>query len=332
MVNSKISAIFLFPGQGAQYPLMAMDLLEAHDSVQRLFKTASQAAGQDLEALLRNSDADTLKRTDVSQPAITIANLAAATVLQERGISPMACAGFSLGEYAALAIAGVLSVEDCMALVSRRGAAMQRAADRITQRSAGAGGSNAPGMAAVLGLSPDQVEALLAQWSAEGLKELYAANFNSPKQVVVAGTSASLAEAEKRFKEAGARRVLRLPVAGPFHSPLIAEAAEEFGPLLEAITFKDPQLPLFSNVTGKRVSSGAEAKALALKQITSPVRWTVEEAAIGELNPPAVLEVGPGKVLQGLWKDYGSPIPCYSSGSLGDIEAVLTALIHEYSD
>lgn len=326
MVNSGSSAAFLFPGQGAQYPLMAMDLLEAYASVQRLFKVASQAAGQDLEALLRNSDADTLKRTDVSQPAITIANIAAATVLQERGVSPRACAGFSLGEYAALAVTGVLSVEDCLSLVTRRGAAMQRAAERIAERSAGSEGANAPGMAAVLGLSPEQVESLIAQWSAEGLKDLYGANFNSPKQVVVAGTAASLAEAEKRFKEAGARRVLRLAVAGPFHSPLIAEAVDEFGPLLEAVSFKDPQLPLFSNVTGKRVFSGAEAKALALRQITEPVRWTLEEGALGELNPQAVLEVGPGKVLQGLWKDFGSPIPCYTAGTLVDIEAVLAAL------
>lgn len=328
MVNNSKSAAFLFPGQGAQYPLMALDLLEADASVKKLFQSASEAAGLDLEALLRDSDANTLKRTDVSQPAITVTNLAAAAFLRQRGVEPMACAGFSLGEYAALAVSGVLSLEVCMRLVTQRGAAMQRAADRIAARSAGAEGSNAPGMAAVLGLAPEQVEALIAQWAAEGLKDLYGANFNSPRQVVVAGTATSLAEAETRFKEAGARRVLRLPVAGPFHSPLIAEAAEEFGPLLEAVSFKDPEISLFSNVTGNRVSSGAEAKALALRQITEPVRWTVEEGAIEKLNPPAVLEVGPGKVLQGLWKDFGSPIPCYTAGTLGDIEAVLTALTH----
>jgi len=192
---------FFVSRPGAQYPLMAMDLLEAHASVQRLFKTASQAADQDLEALLRNSDADTLKRTDVSQPTITIANLAAATVLQERGVSPMACAGFSLGEYAALAIAGVLSVEDCDVPGDPTGSGYaegrrpyRRTGNRYRRvQRTGNGG--------VLGLSPDQVESLIAQWSSEGLKDLYGANFNSPKQVVVAGTSASLAEAENVLRK-----------------------------------------------------------------------------------------------------------------------------------
>lgn len=315
-------AVFLFPGQGAQFPGMAVDLHDESGAVRDLLARGSEASGRDLLALLRDSDAETLKRTDVSQSAITAANLAAAAYLVEQGVEPSSCAGFSLGEYAALATAGVLSVEDVFALVAKRGAAMQRASDRI----AAAGADGAPGMAAVLGLPPEKVEALVAEWTAAGLSGLYAANFNSPTQVVVAGTAAALSEAESKFKEAGAKRVLRLKVAGPFHSPLVKEAADEFAAVLQSVPFADPKLPLFSNVTGKRVSTGAEARELALRQITEPVRWTAEEREIAALAPTSVLEVGPGKVLQGLWKDSGAAVPCYAAGSVADIATALAAL------
>jgi [acyl-carrier-protein] S-malonyltransferase len=275
-----------------------------------------------MKALLGGSDGDILKRTDISQPIITLANLAAAAVLAEKGRKPAGCAGFSLGEYAALAAVGVVSVEDCFRLVTERGKAMQAASDKIAGEAAA---GKAPGMSAIIGLGPEQVEALIAQWKGEGAcAELYAANINSPKQTVVAGTAAALEEAAKRFTEAGARRVLPLAVAGPFHSPLMALAAETFKPVLEKIPFKDPALPLYSNVSGKKVPSGEEAKKLALAQITSPVRWTDEEKSIQDAGGfEAALEVGPGKVLQGLWKDSGCSLPCYAAGTAADIEKFL---------
>jgi [acyl-carrier-protein] S-malonyltransferase len=292
---------------------MALDLLESA-GVRQLFELASERMGRDMAALLRDADAETLKRSDIAQPAVTLANLAAAAVLGERGIAPAAVLGHSLGEYAALVSAGVISPEDCFTLVRERGKAMQDAADRL------GGGDAAPGMAAVLGLDPERVEALIAEWKAAGLGGLYAANFNSPRQVVVSGTAEALEAAQARFREAGARRVIRLPVAGPFHSPLIAEAAERFAPVLEGIPFKDPALPFYSNVSGGPVNSGAEAKKLALRQITEPVRWTAEEAAATAApGIGAVLETGPGKTLQGLWKDAGSGIPCYAAGTLEDM-------------
>jgi [acyl-carrier-protein] S-malonyltransferase len=320
MVN-KIA--FLFPGQGAQFPGMALDLFEASESVKKLFDTASKVCGKNMEKLLKETDAENLKRSDVSQPAITLANLAASVYLEEKGIIPVASAGFSLGEYAALAAAKVVSIEDCFKLVTERGKAMQASADKIAANSeAGA----VPGMAAVIGLAPDQVESLVAEWTTAGLKDLYAVNFNSSKQVVVSGSAAALSEAETRFKEAGARRVIRLAVAGPFHSPMIKDAADAFAPILESVTFANPVIPLFSNVSGKQVLSGDEAKKLALRQITEPVRWTHEEAAIASLNVKAVLECGPGKVLQGLWKDTGSEIPVFASGSLQDIENAISMI------
>jgi [acyl-carrier-protein] S-malonyltransferase len=324
MVNKKI--VFLFPGQGAQYPGMALDLLETGSkTVKELFDLASDIMGTDMAAVLR--DAEALKRSDTAQLAITLANLAAAALLKERGILPAACAGHSLGEYAALATAGIISLADCFTLVKFRGAAMQEAADAL--KTAGenqeAGG---PGMAAIIGLPPEQVEALVAEWKAGTANSdtvAYAANFNSPRQTVISGAAAALALAEERFKAAGARRVIRLQVVGPFHSPLMASAAEKFRPVLDSVNFQAPALPFFSNVTGKQVSTGAEAKKLALAQITGPVRWTDEEKAIQNAGIDRALEAGPGKVLQGLWKDSLGPDtdpPCYLAGTAADIAAL----------
>ena len=312
----KKKVVYLFPGQGAQYSGMAMDFL-ASNAVKSLFDTASEIFGKDVKELLQ-SDADNLKRTDVSQPTITLANLAAAVYLGEQGFSPVACAGFSLGEYAALVSSGILDAADCLRLLKARGEAMQKNSDALREASGG-DASAAPGMAAIVGLAPEQVESLIAQWSAAGLKDLYAANINSPKQLVVSGTAAALTEAETRFKEAGAKRVIRLQVAGPFHSPLMADSAAAFASVLEAATFRDPVIPIYSNVTGKKIASGEEAKKLALLQITNPVRWIEEEAAIATAGAEACLEVGPGKVLQGLWRDSGSEIPAFAAGTVEDI-------------
>ena len=315
---------FLFPGQGAQYPEMGLDFYKEQsvENVQNLFELASEVFGRDMAELLRNATPDELKRTDVSQPAITLVNLAAAAYLAEKGIKPSACAGFSLGEYAALSVAGVFSAKDCFFLINERGKAMQAAIDNI-QSSAGDG--LAPGMAAVIGLDAGQVEALIAEWKIKetSVSDLYAANINSSKQVVVSGSAAALDEAEKRFKDSGARRVIRLQVAGPFHSPLMKDAADAFAPALEKVTFNDPVIPVFSNVTGKLITSGAHAKELALWHIIESVRWTDEQAALAALQPNVLLEVGPGKVLQGLWKDTGSEVPCCTAGTIIEINKFL---------
>ena len=312
-------AFFLFPGQGAQFPGMALDLLErGGDGVKHVFSLASEVFGKDMAALLRDSSPEELKQTDVSQPAITLANLAAAAYLAEKGLKPSGAAGFSLGEYSALAAAGVISAEDCLFLVAKRGEAMQAAIDRINQND-----PKPPGMAAVIGLAPEQVEALIAGWRKDGLTDLNAANINSPRQVAVSGSAAALEEAEKRFKEAGAKRFMRLQVAGPYHSPFMKEAAAEFDVHLDKARFNDPAIPVFSNVTGRQISGGEEAKALAHRHILEGVRWTDEEASLALLAPDALLEVGPGKVLQGLWKDTGSAIPCHGAGTAAEINALL---------
>ena len=318
----KDKIFFLFPGQGAQYPGMGLDLLEqaqqygAGEKVKHLFSLASEIFGKDMAQLIGGSSPEILKRTDISQPAITLVNLAAMACLKAINISPSGCAGFSLGEYSALAAAGVISEEDCLFLVNKRGIAMQAAIDNIPP------GPSAPGMAAVIGLAPEKVEALIAEWRNTGLTELNAANFNSPRQVVVSGSAAALEEAEKRFKEAGARRFMRLEVAGPYHSPFMTEAAREFDAYLEKTEFKEPLIPIFSNVSGSLINSGKEVKALAHRHILEGVRWTDEEAAISLLEPELLVEAGPGKVLQGLWKDTGSPIPCYGAGTIEEIKSL----------
>jgi [acyl-carrier-protein] S-malonyltransferase len=329
--------VFLFPGQGAQYSGMGMDLFEADadgsTGVRRLFDAASALLGSDIRELLA-SDAETLKRTDASQVAITVASLAAVRALAVRGIAPSACAGFSLGEYPALVAAGVLGEEDAIRLVIARGKIMQAVADELAASGtantvpgdAQSAAQGAAGMAAVLGLSPDAVDAVIASLVADGTitaGTLFAANYNSPLQTVISGSGAALTLAEAPFKAAGARRVIRLKVAGPFHSPFMAKAGTAFASALEPVSFADPKIPLYSNVTGARVRSGSEAKACAVAHISSPVRWTMEERAISELviaaaagigaggTPvPELVEVGPGKVLSGLWLDSGLAGTC----------------------
>jgi [acyl-carrier-protein] S-malonyltransferase len=310
---NKKNVAYLFPGQGAQFSGMAMDLINS-DSVKSLFDTASEILGKDIKDLLQ-SDAAELKRTDVAQSAITAANLAAAAFLGDKGFSPAACAGFSLGEYAALVCAGIIETADCFRLVKARGEVMQKCADDLRAASGG-DATAAPGMSAIVGLALAKVEEIIAE---KGIKDLYAANINSSKQLVVSGTAAALTEAENIFKEAGAKRVIRLQVAGPFHSPLMTAAMEAFIPALDAITFRDPAITIFSNVTGQKISSGDEAKKLAVQQIISPVRWVEEEASIAASGIEVCLEAGPGSVLQGLWKDTGSEIPIFAAGTAEDI-------------
>jgi [acyl-carrier-protein] S-malonyltransferase len=303
--------IFLFPGQGAQYPGMGLDLFDAAGEVKTLFETASGIMGRDMKTLLAEADAETLKRGDIAQPALTLVNLAVAAVLKERGVSPVVCAGHSLGEYAALATCGVITAEDCLLVTARRGELMLKASEK-------AGG----GMAAVIGLSSVEVEKAVQEWADGGLRDLYVANLNSPLQTVVSGSDAALAEAEGRFRDAGARRFIRLAVSGPFHSPLMAEAAEEFTRVLDGIKFSDPVVPFFSNVTGKQISSGSEAKELAIRQICGAVRWLDEERAIAAAHPVAALETGPGKTLTGLWKDSGASTSCVPAGTVAAIDAI----------
>jgi len=310
--------VFIFPGQGSQYTGMALDFYEKSRRVKLLFESASDIYKMDMKKLIGEGPDEALKQTNIAQPAVHLANLASARYLEESGTKPAGAAGHSLGEYAALCLCSVISEEDSFRLVKARSEAMNEAIRALNEKSGGDAGG---GMAAVLGLPPEQVETLVNSWREEGEKagleggvQLYTANFNSPKQTVISGTISALEKGEKLFKENGARRVIRLKVAGPFHCPLMAEAALKFKEALSAVVFKKAEIPFFSNVTGAPAENAEELAALAERQITAPVRWTQEEAAIAALAPELVLETGPGTVLSGLWKESGSPIRCLPAG------------------
>ena len=319
--------IFLFPGQGSQFQGMMMDLYESSSLAKKTIDKFSEISGEDIVALLRDTDISVLSRTDKSQLAITAGSLSVVAALKEKGIEPDAVAGFSLGEFSALCVSGILSFEDTVKIVKVRGEIMQKVCDEIA---ANAVEGEKPGMAAVLGLTPDVVQNTLALYGDVSKEEaVFPTNLNSPKQTVVSGTAKGLSLAEKLCKEAGAKRVFVLKVAGPFHSPLMEKAATQFAFELEKVAFNEPKIKCFSNVTGKAVVSGGEAKANAVEHIVKAVRWTEEEAAIAEYAASLgddwrLLEVGPGKTLCGLWRDsgFGESAECLLAGSKDQLEAL----------
>ena len=298
---------FLFPGQGAQAPGMAKDIAESFPAAKKVIDDVSAITGLDMSKLLWESTQEDLSRSDNSQIAITAASLATMAALKEKGIEPSSAMGYSLGEFPALYAAGVLSFEDVVKVVRQRGLIMQKVCEEIAAKNEG----RAPGMTAVLGLSPDKVKEIV-----EPIEDAYAANMNSVKQTVVSGTFDALDKVEAAAKEAGARRAVRLKVAGPFHSPLMQAAAVEFEKFLADVKFNDPKIHLFSNVTGGKVIDGDQAKKAAVLHLTHPVLWTDEEACLAGvikedgIENSAVLEVGPGKVLAGLWSqtEFGAGI------------------------
>lgn len=298
---------FLFPGQGAQYPGMGKDLWESSDAVKSLFECASDTTGLDVQKIIFEGSEEELKETDKTQISITLINLAVSAVLKEQGIESQGCAGFSLGEYAALVESGILSAEEIFPLVKRRGEFMAKASSA----------SGETGMAAVIGLSPEKIDELIG---GSGIEGLYVANFNSPIQVVLSGTLDGLAKGEPLCKEAGAKRFIKLKVSGAFHSPLMQEARTALEEELNKYTFNDPVKPIYSNVTGKIISSADEAKKLCGEQVTSSVRWTAEETSLINDGFQRCIEAGPGMVLSGLWKAFNKDIKCYPAGTLEQIQ------------
>ena len=306
---------FLFPGQGAQAPGMMKDICEAVPESRKVLDDISAIWGKDVAKLMWETEADELSRSDNSQMAITAASIAVVKALEIKGIKPSAAMGFSLGEFTALYAAGVLSFEDVIKVVAKRGSIMQAVCEQIAAENSG----HAPGMSAVIGLSPEQVKEIASK-----CENVYAANMNSPVQTVLSGTFDGLTQAEALAKEAGARRALRLAVAGPFHCPLMQRAADEFEKAIADVKFNNPEIALFSNVTGKRAENGEEIKKNAVLHLTHPVLWTDEEKVLFDMMEAdggewKLFEPGPGKVLTGLWAKSGLEEK-YSASAINSVE------------
>lgn len=306
---------FLYPGQGAQYPGMGKDLYDASDSVKELFNTATRIAGFDIAGLVFNGSEEELKATDKTQIAITVVNIAAALILEERGYPSHGAAGFSLGEYAALVDAGVLRPEDAILAVRERGVLMEQASRRLD------GDAGSAGMIAAIGKDyPEIVEIL----DSIGLENSYPSIYNSPVQTVIGADAEGIAQLPERLKEYGIRRAIPLKVSGPFHTPLMNEARLELSKVFETIEFADPKKPVYTNVTGGQLGSGDEARQRCLEQLVSTVMWTREEESLLSEGYTQLIEVGPGAVLAGLWKAYaksaGIDAPYVVAG--GTLEAI----------
>ena len=316
--------VFLFSGQGSQFKGMAEDICKKYPTARAIIDEMSTVSGDDIASFLWNTEPAELARSDRSQLAITAMQAAIIAVLQEHYITPSAAAGFSLGEFSALYAAKVLDLVTMTRLVTLRGKIMQKYCEKLDAQNKDT--DSGCGMAAVLKLAPEKVVEVLKPYADPDTGVAFAANLNSPMQTVVSGTAEGLDTAEKLCKEAGAKRFVRLAVAGPFHSPLMRGAAEEFSAALQDVQFNEPAIPIFSNVTGKRLLTGAEAKKNAVMHLTHPVRWLEEEREIAALaGEAALLEIGPGMTLCNLWRDSGCTGTCLPTGTAEQLSAVIDA-------
>ena len=303
---------FLFPGQGAQAPGMGADLYDAHPEARSVFDEADAVLGFALTELMFGEDADALVPTEVTQPALYAHSLAANAVLKARGLRPALAAGHSLGEWSALAAAGALSLADGLRAVRRRGELMARAGDVR------------PGaMSAVLGLDDDAVEAACAEATDAGEGDVVAANYNSPGQVVISGDGDAVARAGRLAEEAGARRVVALPVSGAFHSPLMAFARDGLAETLEALEIAEPSCPVVLNVTAEPTADPDEIRRRLLEQLTAPVRWAQSVRRMEAEGATRFVEVGTGRVLSGLVKKtLGRAAETVQAGTAADLDAL----------
>jgi [acyl-carrier-protein] S-malonyltransferase len=276
----------VFPGQGAQFVGMGNDLYEQSALAKSYFEKANDILGFRITDVMFEGDAEALKRTEVTQPAIFIHSVVEA-LLEGDSFNPNMVAGHSLGEFSALVAAGVLTFEDGLKLVAQRAQAMQEAC-----------GLQKGTMAAVLGLEDAVVEEVCD--SIEGV--VVAANYNCPGQLVISGAYEAVELACEKMKEVGAKRALILPVGGAFHSPLMAPAKEALASAIEATTFSSPKCPIYQNVSATAVIDSELLKSQLIAQLTAPVKWTQSVQKMIEDGATSFTEYGPGKVLQGLIK------------------------------
>ena len=306
---------FIFPGQGSQATGMGKALFDAYPEARAVFEAVDAALGEKLSTLCFEGPDAALKLTANTQPSILTVSAAAAAVLAARGVRPDLVAGHSLGEYSALVAAGALSAADAARSVRARGTFMQEAVP------AGQGA-----MSAVLGLEPERVRAICESVQAATGKVVSPANYNEPSQTVIAGEASAVAEAGLRLKEAGAKRVLPLPVSAPFHCALMAPVKPRLEAVLRAVAWNQPAVPVVTNVEARANRETARIVPLLVEQVTAPVRWIESVQELGRLGVTRVVEVGPGTVLGGLVRRIEKGIEVHAVSDPASLDKTLAAL------
>ena len=279
---------YLFPGQGSQFVEMGKAIYETNPEAMKYFDEANEILGIDLKKIMFEGPEEKLKQTEFTQPAIFLHSVA---LFKTLNVTPDMVAGHSLGEFSALVACEAVSFEDALKIVRRRGELMQEA-----------GTSNPGTMAAVIGMEDEDVESVCKRATEETDKEVIAANFNSPGQVVISGYVEAVEKAIEIAKEEGVRLAKMLPVSGAFHSSLMQPAYDGLKQQLEELDIKEPKCPIYSNYTAEATTDIEEIRSNVLNQLLNPVRWTQTMINMKEDGAESFVEVGPGKVLQGLVK------------------------------
>ena len=294
---------FIFPGQGAQVCGMGQDFYENTETAKQVFDRASELLCFSVSELCFEKN-DRLDLTEYTQAAMVTTSIAMLRVMEERGFRADVAAGLSLGEYCALTAAGIMSADDAVRTVRRRGILMQEAVP------AGVGK-----MSAVLGITADEIDAVV-----DPIDGVQVANYNCPGQIVISGLAGAVEEASVKLKEAGARRILPLNVSGPFHSALLREAGEKLGEFLQDITLSAPHIPYVANVTAEYVTDQEAVKGLLERQVYSSVKWQQSVERMLADGVDRFVEIGPGKTLSGFVKKISRDAAVVNVERLADLE------------
>ena len=306
-MNGKIA--FCFPGQGSVEAGMGREIAEAVPAAMEVFDRASEASGLDLRRLCFEAPIEELVQTEVQQPALVATSLAVLAALRAHGVEPDFVVGHSVGEFAALAAARAIDVDDTIALVRERGLAMAEAAQ-----------AHPGSMAAILGLEDEIVETLCRK-----ILGVWPANYNCPGQIVVSGEDPAVEECCTEAHREGARRTVKLQVSGAFHSPLVARAADRLRPALERVRFSEPIAPFMSTVTAK-IEPVQRLSTLLVDQLTAPVKFTQAATALARDGAKTFVEVGPGNVLSGLVKRIDRSVKAIPVNSMAAVEQLVETL------
>jgi [acyl-carrier-protein] S-malonyltransferase len=321
MTTSSSLIAFLFPGQGSQAVGMGKELAANYPVARRTFEEADEALGYKLSALCFEGPEEKLKLTEITQPAILTASVAAWRVLQEKGLKPDFVAGHSLGEYSAHVAAGTLTFADAVRTVRNRGRYMQEAVP------VGVGA-----MAAILGMTPDQVGAIANEAAVEAPNDAaqrevcQAANINSPEQIVISGHAGAVDRAIKLATERGAKKAVSLPVSAPFHCALMQPAQDRLARDLGALSFQNPICPVVCNVDAAVITSAEASREALIRQVTGAVRWEPSMRLLIEKGVGLFIEVGPGKVLWGLMRQIDRSKTCATVGDEPSLQKTLALI------